>query len=97
MTAAELPGTTCAVLSTAPTPVWLREGYPDCVALGPGYTHAQALAAYRQRDPRVHGTMAEDYLRYGVMVAYLLEHGHPIQALLANPPDEATVLNEAGL
>ncbi|MGE0489532.1 MAG: hypothetical protein AB7S38_09990 [Vulcanimicrobiota bacterium] len=82
---------------TSPTPVWLREGYPDCVALGPNYTHAQALAAYHQRDPRVKATMAEDYLRYGVMVAYLLEHGHTIQDLLADPPDPARVAGQAGL
>lgn len=71
-------------------PKWVFEGYPDYVGLGPGYTVAQADKAYRERDPRVHGTMAEDYLRYGLMVARFLEE-YDLETLLANPPEEYSI------
>ena len=70
-------------------PTWVFEGYPDYVGLGPGYTAEQARKAYEERDPRTHGTMAEDYLRYGLMVATYLE-SHDVQSLLDAPPDEAS-------
>ena len=70
-------------------PLWVFEGYPDYVGLGPDYTAAQARTAYDERDPRTHGTLAEDYLRYGLMVATHLET-HSVQSLLDSPPDEAT-------
>lgn len=70
-------------------PDWVFEGYPDYVGLGPGYTVAQAKQAYENRDPRVHGTLAEDYLRYGLMVATYLEKNE-VEKLLTNPPDKST-------
>ena len=70
-------------------PRWLAEGYPDYVALGPNYSYQKALESYQNRDPRVHGTLAEDYLRYGVLVAYALERQRTeVTKLFENPPNE---------
>jgi hypothetical protein len=70
-------------------PQWVFEGYPDFVGLGPSYTAAQAREAYDHRDPRVHGTMAEDYMKYGLMVATFLE-SNDVETLFADPPDESS-------
>ncbi len=69
-------------------PKWLSEGYPDYVALSPGLTYKAALANYENRDPRVHGTMAEDYMLYDVLTAHYLEReDRELSDLLSNPPD----------
>lgn len=79
-------------------PHWLFEGYPDYIGLGPSYTYETALRAYRERDPRVNGTMAEDYMRYGVMVAYAVEKLKiPTPELMSAPPDADEILSAAGL
>ncbi len=79
-------------------PHWIFEGYPDYIGLGPSYNYETALKAYQNRDPRVNGTMAEDYLRYGVMVAYALEKkGLSAPELVENPPDEAELIRASGL
>jgi len=70
-------------------PKWVFEGYPEFVGLGPGYTAEKAATAYKNRDPRVHGTLAEDYMRYGLMVATYLED-HSLEELLSSPPDEGS-------
>ena len=78
--------------SHRPPPKWLSEGYPDYLALGPGFTFEMAMANYKNRDPRVHGTMAEEYMLYDILTAnYLEREGMTIEALLADPPgfDEA--------
>ena len=70
-------------------PDWVFEGYPDFVGLGPGYTAAKAREAYEKRDPRVNGTMAEDYMRYGLMVATFLEKSD-VNTLLTAPPPKSS-------
>ena len=70
-------------------PDWVFEGYPDFVGLGPGYTAAKATDAYENRDPRVNGTMAEDYMRYGLMVATFLEKSD-VKTLLTAPPAKSS-------
>ena len=70
-----------------PPPKWLSEGYPDFVALGPGFTFEAAMANYKNRDPRVHGTMAEEYMLYDILTAHYLEReGMKVEELLAAPP-----------
>ena len=54
-------------------PAWVFEGYPDYVGLGPEFTYQQAVEAYRSRDARVHGTLAEQYRLYDVLVAFYLQ------------------------
>ena len=79
-------------------PHWIFEGYPDYVGLGPEYTYEVALKAYEYRDPRVKGTMAEDYMRYGAMVAYALEKKKlTVEELFMNPPEEDELAREAGV
>lgn len=79
-------------------PHWLAEGYPDYVGLGPNYTYDQAQSAYYNRPEEVRGTLAEDYLRYGVMVSFLLEtQSVDVAKLLENPPGEGEVKDKCGL
>lgn len=69
-------------------PTWIFEGYPDWVGLGPDYSHSQALKSYQARPAIVAGTMAEDYMRYGVQVAWYLDvKGISAEQLLVNPPN----------
>ena len=71
-------------------PQWVDDGYADYVARDIDYAAAlQKLKDHeRELDPRRSGL----YLRYHLMVAYLLEkRGMSIQMLLANPPDRATI------
>lgn len=79
-------------------PKWLSEGYPDFVALGPGFTYDQALTAYQHRDPRVNGTMAGDYMLYDLLTAYYLERKQiHIKNLLAHPPELEEAKREVSL
>lgn len=80
----------------SPPPKWLSEGYPDFVALGPGFSYESALSSYRNRDPRVHRTMAEEYLQYDLLAAYYLEReGRSVDDLFANPPTLAKALSQS--
>ena len=77
-------------------PKWLSEGYPDFVGLGPDFTYEQALEAYRNRDPRVKGTLAGDYMLYDVLTAYYLERKQMnVSELLAHPPGLEQAKREA--
>lgn len=69
-------------------PRWLSEGYPDYLGLGPDFTYPDALAAYQNRDPRVNGTMAGDYMLYDVLTAHYLDRAKvKVGDLLSDPPD----------
>lgn len=54
-------------------PAWVFEGYPDYVGLGPEFTYEEAVKAYQTRDPRVNGTLAQQYMLYDVLVAFYLQ------------------------
>jgi hypothetical protein len=74
-------------------PQWVDDGYADYVARDIDY--AQALQKLkedaRELDPRRSGL----YLRYHLMVAFLLEKkGMPLDALLEHPPDRDAVERE---
>ena len=76
-------------------PQWLSEGYPDVIGLGPDFTEAEAREAYDHRDPRVNGTMAEDYMKYDIMTAYYLKKQQGgVEELLKNCPSEREALEE---
>jgi hypothetical protein len=71
-------------------PQWLDDGYADYIARDIDY--AEALRQFkddaRELDPRRSGL----YLRYHLMVAYLLDKQHvKLDQLLANPPDRDSV------
>ena len=71
-------------------PQWLDDGYADYIARDIDYAAAleSLKAGARELDPRRSGL----YLRYHLMVAYLMEKkGLPIEALLATPPERATI------
>jgi hypothetical protein len=79
-------------------PQWLDDGYADYIARDIDYpeTLRRMKAGDRELDPARSGL----YLRFQLMVAYLLERkGVAIEALLANPPDrtslEAELMNLA--
>lgn len=78
-------------------PRWLNEGYADRIGMGPEFTYEAALEEWRDRPPET-AEMAEDYHRYDVAVAWLLDRqGRTIQDLLVQPPDYDEVLRAAGL
>jgi hypothetical protein len=71
-------------------PQWVDDGYADYVARDIDYGAAleRMKTDARELDPRRSGL----YLRYHLMVAYLLEKkGVSLDALLSDPPDRAAV------
>jgi hypothetical protein len=54
-------------------PVWKNEGYCDLVAKGPSFHYDDALAQLRRRDPEMNPQESGLYLRYNLLVAYLLD------------------------
>lgn len=71
---------------------WQVEGYADYVGKAGAFDFDQTLAAFRagtrQLDPKRSGL----YLRYHLLVAYLLDHqGMAPEALLAGPIEQAEV------
>ena len=74
-------------------PQWLDDGYADYIARDIDYVDALAKMKEnaRELDPARSGL----YLRYHLIVAYLIEKkGQSIEALLANPPARETVERE---
>ena len=74
-------------------PQWVDDGYADYVARDIDYADAlvKFKADARELDPRRSGL----YLRYHLMVAYLLEKKRtPLDDLLLNPPDRDAVERE---
>jgi hypothetical protein len=71
-------------------PQWVDDGYADYVArdIDLGGALQQLKAGARELDPRQSGL----YLRYQLMVAYLLEKkGWKLEELLLHPPDREAV------
>lgn len=80
-------------LQYSQTPQWVDDGYADYVARDIDYAHAwrQFREDARELDPRRSGL----YLRYHLMVAYLLEKKRmPVDVLLRTPPDRDAVERE---
>jgi hypothetical protein len=74
-------------------PQWVDDGYADYIArdIDLAETLAKFKDGARELDPSRSGL----YLRYHLMVAYLLERkAVPIAALMANPPDRDTIERE---
>jgi hypothetical protein len=74
-------------------PQWVDDGYADYVArdIDLTATLAQFKAGARELDPSRSGL----YLRYHLMVAYLLEKkGHSLAALMLSPPERDALERE---
>ena len=55
-------------------PVWKNEGYSDHIAKGTSFDYDLAMAQLRRRDPEMDPQQSGLYLRYNLLVAYLLNH-----------------------
>lgn len=77
----------------AKLPQWVDDGYADYVARD--YDLAAALKGLKVDAKELDPTRSGLYIRYHLMVAYLLENKHmDISTLLNSPPDRAAVERE---
>lgn len=75
-------------------PQWVDDGYADYVAREIDF--AAALRKMKDRAPELDPAQSGLYLRYELMIAYLLDKQHtPVRQLLAFPPSRQEV--ESGL
>jgi len=76
-------------------PSWKQEGYADYVARDGDFNFPQQLAAFRRGDREMDPARSGLYLRYQLLVTYLLEkRGITTQALLQIPYDQASLEQE---
>jgi len=73
-------------------PPWVREGYADYVGKGKSFDYGAARNAFRSGAPEMDYKKSGLYLRYNLLVAYLIEHQHwTVTKLLAAPPSQKSV------
>jgi hypothetical protein len=78
-------------------PDWKNEGYSDYVAKGSDFDYQNALRQLRQGDPQMDPVRSGLYLRYHVLVAYLLlERGISVRELFDHDFDATTLERELG-
>jgi len=71
---------------------WVREGYADYVAKGPSFDFEQARTEFLAGAPEMDWRQSGLYLRYHLLVAYLLDKQHwSVQRLLESPPEQGVV------
>ena len=76
-------------------PEWVREGYADYVAKGDSFHYEEARRAFLDNAPEMDREKSGLYLRYHLLVAYLLEKKHwGVQRLLEHPPEQKAVEEE---
>ena len=76
-------------------PQWKREGYADVVGRGGEFNFAEQLAAYQRRDVSMDYGRSGLYLRFQLMVAYLMERkGVGVRDLLDRKFDAAAIERE---
>ena len=76
-------------------PEYVREGYPDYVAKGSAFDFDEAKRAFLSEAPEMDRWKSGLYLRYHLLVAYLLEKENwSVQRLIEDPPEQE-VLEEA--
>jgi len=67
-------------------PQWVREGYADYVAKGTGFDYAGTRKAFLAGAPELDLKRSGLYLRFNLLVAYLLDHRHwTVDRLLRGP------------
>jgi len=73
-------------------PQWVREGYADYVGKGPSFNYEETRRAFLADEPELDWKKSGLYLRFHLLVAYLLDKQHwTVQRLLNEPPDQAAV------
>jgi hypothetical protein len=71
-------------------PRWVREGYADYVGKGNSFQYSEARRTFLARAPEMDWNKSGQYLRFHLLVAYLLDHQHwTVDQLLKNPPRES--------
>jgi hypothetical protein len=74
-------------------PQWVDDGYADYIARD--IDLKEALAKFKEGTRELDPARSGLYLRYHLMIAYLLERkGVPIDALMANPPERDALERE---
>jgi len=76
-------------------PQWVREGYADYVGKGLPFDYETARRAFIAGAPEMDWQRSGLYIRYHLLVAYLLDKQHwTVQKLLESPPDQNVVENQ---
>jgi hypothetical protein len=76
-------------------PEYVREGYPDYIAKGGSFDYDKARQAFLSEAPEMDRWGSGLYLRYHLLVAYLLDKkGWKVRQLLDSPLDQKTVEDE---
>ena len=73
-------------------PQYIREGYADYVGKGNSFNYAEARQAFLINSPEMDYQKSGLYLRFNLLVAYLLDHrGLRVTQLLQDPPPQQVV------
>lgn len=73
-------------------PVWLREGYADYIARRDAFDYRATRQRLLDGDSTLVHRKGDPYLKYMLLVSYLLDREHrDIKELLDNPPDAKEV------
>lgn len=73
-------------------PEWITEGYPDYVGKGDSFHYDEARQAFLSDAPEMDRWKSGLYLRYHLLVSYLLDKQHwSVEQLLHRPIDQQTV------
>jgi hypothetical protein len=88
----QLTGNALGPLRFFRSPQWVLEGYADYVGKGNAFDYAETKRAFLAGNANLDWKRSGLYLRFHLLVAYLLDHRRmTIPQLLANPPDQAEV------
>jgi hypothetical protein len=92
----ELTGRRVGPVTFVRMPQWVREGYADYVAKGAGFDYAGTRTAFLAGAPELDLKRSGLYLRFNLLVAYLLDHRHwTVDRLLLGPwPSQDQVESE---
>ncbi len=73
-------------------PEWVREGYPDYLGRGDAFHYDEARQAFLNDAREMDRWKSGLYLRYNLLVAYLLDKEHwSVEQLLTNAIDQQTI------
>lgn len=73
-------------------PKWKREGYADYIGKGKDFDFAAALQAFHRHAPEMDHEKSGLYLRYHLLVAYLLdEKGWSLEQFFESPMSQETI------
>jgi hypothetical protein len=73
-------------------PEWITEGYPDYIGKGEAFHYDEARQAFLSDAPEMDRWKSGLYLRYNLLVSYLLDKQHwSVEQLLHRPIDQQTV------